>query len=635
MNNDLPKSSMYSPGTRKSRAWATNWMPARSLRGDATHLCGFWTPTSKRRIDLNGLMFRRGVVFFHVNPGTAQIETWSGQLDISGIGRQFGTPLSVVNPGRIQENFNDYLSLVGKRDAVVFPVKSNPSMAVLRVLAKLGASALVASSQEFYLARLADFTPERIFYFSPALEPDRVVGLILEGGAVILDSVEDLNRLAGVLPTKSTAGQIFLRLNSALPLPAETLAHINLPGHSNIGAAKFGIPAGEVIPALQATAISVGGLHFHAGPQVDSIDVFVEVLTYLHRLIDRIASETPHRIARLNIGGGLGIPFTDQESYPAVADLAAALQPLRRDDMEYLVEPGRSLVGDGAAIVTRVENIKRTGSKLWGIVDMGTRDLDRIAMSRLPHSIVDANHRPLPLEGPDTLCGPLCFSDDTVLAETSLAGVAPGDYLLIQHCGAYCYTLARQFDAKPMQGAVKLEADGVLKRTAIIEDEVLNPAYSTFLWDSDAPAWDQPETVPLHLVKALNSEYLQYMSAQDKYEIVEMRQVASNAFCVDLQVNSPVDFISLPYCVRMAADMAIAAALRMLEYESKSFPVWADRLYLDASVNMASNRVVTLELSFSPFAGKGTTKVTNVRFAMDEGRFHGFLRLKFDTAAAD
>ena len=62
-------------------------------------------------------------------------------------------------------------------------------------------------------------------------------------------------------------------------------------------------------------------------------------------------------------------------------------------------------------------------------------------------------------------------------------------------------------------------------------------------------------------------------------------------------------------------------------------PVWADRLYLDASVNMQSNRVVPLELSFSPFAGKGTTKVTNVRFAMDEGRFSGFMRLKFDTAA--
>lgn len=546
---------------------------------------------------------------------------------------QFGTPLSVVNPRRIEENFKAYQALTGDPGAIVFPVKSNPSMAVLRIMAKLGGGALVASSQEFYLARLADFPPERIFYFSPALEPSRVAGLLAEGGSAILDSLEDLHRLAAEVPPQTRAEQVFLRLSADLPIPEERLTHDRLPGHNNLGTAKFGVPAEEVLPALKDASMPVGGLHFHIGPQVDSVDIFLEVLEYLHELIDRIAEETQRRITRLNIGGGLGIAFTARERYPEIADLVAVLKPRLRDGLEYLVEPGRSLVGDAAAIVTRVEQIKKTGDKLWGIIDMGTRDLDRIAITGMPHEITNAEHRPLPLEGPDTLCGPLCFSDDTMLSATSLSGVRVGDYLLIRNCGAYCYTVARQFDGKPMQGAVNLQPDGKLRRTAIVEDEVLNPTYSTFLWDSDAPAWTSPEDIPAAIMNALNSKYLQHLSAKDTYEVVETGQIASNVFHVDLRAESPVDFISLPFCTRMVADMAIAAALRMLGYEEKSFPVWADRLYLDASVNMEANRVVPLELSFSPFAGKGTTKVVNVRFAMDDGRFHGFLRLKFDTAA--
>ena len=560
------------------------------------------------------------------------METWSKRMDIAAVGKQFGTPLHVVNPARIAENFAGYKALVGEPKRVVFPIKANPSMAVLRVLSKLGSSALVASSQEFYLARLADFQPEDIYYYSPALDMRRSIGLLNEGGTVILDSVEDITRLQEAMPEGMDDKPVWLRINSALPLPAETVSRINLPGHSNKGAAKFGIPAEEILPALKAARINISGLHFHAGPQVDNVEVFVAVLTYLHELIDQIHGETSHRIGHLNIGGGLGIPFSTQERFPSIADYVAALQPLLRGDITYMVEPGRGLVGDAAGIITKVENVKSAGGQRWGIVDMGSRDLDRVAMSRLPQQIIDGSGNALALDGPDTLCGPLCFADDTLLAKTSLTGVKAGDYLMIQHCGAYCYTVARQFDGRAMQGAVNLEDSGEPTRTAIVEDEVLNPTYSTFLWESDAPNWDTPQEVDPALVKVLNSRYLQYLSAEDSYEIHKTTQLSDNAFLLELDVKSPVDFISLPFCIRMAADLAIMAALKLFGEKEKLYPVWADRLYLDASVNMKPNRIVPLELSFSPFAGKGTNKVTNVRFAMDGGRFSGFMRLKFNTA---
>jgi len=561
------------------------------------------------------------------------MEQWTRRLDLGAIGKEHGTPLHVVNPARIEESFDAYLALVGAPERIVFPVKANPAMAVLRVLARRAACALVASSQEFYLARLADFEPERIHYYSPALDLRRARGVFAEGGSVTLDSAEDLSRLAEAVAPAEVGKRLSLRIASSLPLDPETAARINLPAHSNVGAGKFGVAADRVVAALQASPLPVSGLHFHPGPQIDDLGVFTGALDVLHGLIDRIHAETGHRIRRLNLGGGLGIPFDDGRLFPSIADYAAALAPNLREGLDYLVEPGRSLVGDAAAILTRVECVKQSDGRTWGIVDMGSRDLDRIAMSRLPHQIVRADRTPLPLDGPDTLCGPLCFADDTLLRKTSLEGVAPGDYLLIQHCGAYCYTVARQFDGRFMQGAVSLEPDGALVRTAITEDEVLNPTYSTFLWDSDARAWPATEVVDPGLVKTLNSRYLQYLSMEDSYEIVETRQTSDNSFEIDLDVRSPVDFISLPFCIRMVADLAIMAALKRLGVEKKDFPVWGDRVFLDASVNMEPNRIVPLRLSFSPFAGKGTGKVTNVRFAMDGGRFSGFLRLKFDTAA--
>ena len=334
----------------------------------------------------------------------------------------------------------------------------------------------------------------------------------------------------------------------------------------------------------------------------------------------------------LNIGGGLGIPFVEGEAYPRVDELVEALAAEKRPDIAYLVEPGRSLVGPAAGILTRVLAIKEADGRRWAIADVGSRDLDRIAMSRLPHQILQATGVPLPLDGRDVLSGSLCFADDTLLARTSLDGVASGDVLFIQHCGAYSYHLPRQFDGRPVQGAVKRTDRMKLVRCGQPEDDILSPTYTTYLWEHDQDAWSTPRILDRDLIQDLNSDYLQFGAMHDSYEIVETRQLSENHYVIDFDVRSDVDFISVPFCLRLACDGAIAVALHSLGATKKAFPVWADRVYLDGSVNIKPNRIVPCDFSLSPFGGKGPSKVTIVRFALDGGKFSGFVRLKFRTS---
>ncbi|HEX6145007.1 MAG TPA: hypothetical protein VFZ01_19995, partial [Geminicoccaceae bacterium] len=518
------------------------------------------------------------------------MESWSRSLDLEGLADAHGTPIQVYEPAEIERRFRSYAAFTGAAARVVFPAKANPSLPILREICRLGGGVACASAQEFFLARLAGFEPERIQLNTPAPEMRRALSLLVEGGGFVVDSPEILDRLERELGGDGAHGPVYVRINSNLPLGAGA-GEVELPGHRSDAIAKFGVPVDAVVPALARTALRITGLHFHAGPNIGSLDTFRAILRRLHALVDHIHAATGQRIAELNVGGGLAIPFVEGKAYPSVEELARALKAEARPDLTYLVEPGRSLVGPAAGILTRVLAVKEADGRRWAIADVGSRDIDRIAIGRAPHQIVRAGGVPLPLEGRDVLSGSLCFADDTLLPRTSLDGIATGDVLFIQHCGAYSYHLPRQFDGRPIQGAIKRTGGMDLVRCGQPEEEVLNPTYTTYLWEHDRDAWSTPRVLDAQMIDDLNSDYLQFLSMHDAYEIAETRQLSENHYVIDFDLRSDVDFVSVPFCLRLACDGAITVALHSLGVSRKSFPVWADRVYLDGSVNIEPNRI--------------------------------------------
>ncbi|HSA82464.1 MAG TPA: hypothetical protein VLE23_16725 [Geminicoccaceae bacterium] len=559
------------------------------------------------------------------------MESWSRTLDLRALAEAHGTPIQVYEFAEIERRFRSYASFTGAAERVIFPAKANPSLPILREICRLGGGVACASAQEFFLTRLAGFAPERIQLNTPAPEMRRALSLLREGGGFVVDAIEVMDELERELREDAVHGPIYVRVNSNLPLGADAGA-IELPGHRSDAIAKFGVPVEAIVPALARTRLKITGLHFHAGPNLASLAPFRAILRRLHALIDEIHARTGQRMEQLNVGGGLGIPFVEGEAYPGVDELADALAAERRPGIAYLVEPGRSLVGPAAGILTRVLAIKQADGRRWAIADVGSRDLDRIAINGLPHQILQAAGTPLPLAGRDVLSGSLCFADDTLLPTTSLDGVASGDVLFIQHCGAYSYHLPRQFDGRPVQGALKRTGGMTLVRCGQPEEDILSPTYTTYLWEHDRDAWSVPRIVDRDLIEDLNSDYLQFGALHDTYQIVETRQLSENHYVIEFDVRSDVDFISVPFCLRLACDGAIAVALHSLGATKKAFPVWADRVYLDGSVNIEPNRIVPCDFSLSPFGGKDPGKVTIVRFAVDGGKFSGFVRLKFRTS---
>ena len=245
----------------------------------------------------------------------ATLESWSADLDLRDIQSRFGSCLWIVSAPQLRRNLAAWTTLAGAADRVCYPVKANPSPAILEILAAAGARAECASPTEILLARLAGFPAERLVYGSPAPDLDAAWQLLVEGGTVVADSADMLRALdaraaAGASPAPSA--RLLVRVNPSIDIRyrrSESWSELTSHARRN---GKFGIPS-EEIPGLLADVrhLQVSGLHAHVGTQMDHEEPFLALAEHLQSIASEIARTTAHRITILDLGGGLGIPFTD------------------------------------------------------------------------------------------------------------------------------------------------------------------------------------------------------------------------------------------------------------------------------------------------------------------------------------
>jgi diaminopimelate decarboxylase len=559
------------------------------------------------------------------------MEKWSEQLDFNAIGEQYGTPLYLFSTGQLRSNFASYVRLVRQPRNIAYPVKANPSFEVLRQLHRLGGSVDCASASEVRLAQLSGFTPDRIFFNSPAATVDEVLRLLAEGMTVVVDSREMMEPLYEALADRPLPGSMLLRVSPTIPLE---YAHAEdwqaVTAHGSAGS-KFGIPAEEVVDLLSRYPLPVRGLHIHIGTQMDNTDNFVRIIGYLHELKAEIEARTMTRLDTLNLGGGLGIDFTGGDEYPTLDRFREALAAHLLPDVRYMVEPGHSLIGNTMGILTRVTAKKRMRDKSWGIVDVGSDQLIKVTLLKWPHRILTADHQPLPFEGGDALGGPLCFSGDTLLHETSLNDVEAGDHLFIQHCGAYTFSISNHFNGRLYSGMVRVDDDGSLVRCNERQSLMETPMVTTHVWDNDADARAVPEEIPLEAARRLNSNYLQEQARDDRYDISAVRRLAENKYEVTLDARAAVDFVSMPYGIRLAGDATIISIMHRFAKKEKDISIWADHLQLNCPTVIAPNRELKVVVSFSETYSRGPKHQVLARFSLADGAFTGMFRLKFTT----
>jgi diaminopimelate decarboxylase len=391
---------------------------------------------------------------------------------LSAIADAVGTPTYVYSASAILSALEAYeRALADLPHLCCYAVKANMNLGVLALLAGAGAGADVVSGGELYRTLRAGFEPSRIVFAGVGKTEDEIrEGLKAD---ILMFNVESAAELAAVdeaARAEGTRARVALRVNP--DIDPETHPYIA----TGLRTSKFGIAAREARELYRRAAampgLEVVGVHMHLGSQLTKLTPIRDAVARLAGLVEQLRVDgIPLRY--LNVGGGLGIRYGD-ESPPGPGDYARALRPLVEPlGLTLLIEPGRSIVGNAGALLTRVLYPKATDGRRFAVVDAAMNDLVRPALYNAHHEI-----RPL-AEPPDgapsevvDVVGPVCESGDFLAKERALTPVAAGALLAVMSAGAYGFAMASNYNARPRAAEVLVHGDRfqVVRRRESYED---------------------------------------------------------------------------------------------------------------------------------------------------------------------
>jgi diaminopimelate decarboxylase len=373
-------------------------------------------------------------------------------VDLADIAAAIGTPFYCYSTATLERHYRVFAAAFADVPAMVcYAMKANSNQAVIRTLARLGAGADVVSEGELRRARAAGIAPEKIM-FSGVGKTARELALAVDEGifCINVESEPELDLLSAIAAQKGRAARVSIRVNP--DVDAKTHAKIATGRAEN----KFGIPlsrAREVYArAARLNGLVIEGVDMHIGSQIIELSPFGDAFALLSDFV-RMLRADGHRIAHIDLGGGLGIPYrADNEPPPAPDAYAAIVKQATRDlGCTLIFEPGRLLVGNAGVLVTRVLYLKRGEAKNFVIVDAAMNDLVRPTLYDAHHDLLPVR---LPLPGAGRIIadvvGPVCESGDFLALERDLSEPVAGDLLAVMTAGAYGAVQAGTYNSRPL-----------------------------------------------------------------------------------------------------------------------------------------------------------------------------------------
>ena len=403
-------------------------------------------------------------------------------VPLAAIAAALGTPTYVYSAATIRARYAALagaLAAAGLAAHIHYAVKANDHLAVLKLLGGLGAGADVVSAGELARALAAGIPAERIVFSGVGKTAAELAAALEAGiGQINVESAEELAELSAIATRLGRSAQVALRVNP--DIDAETHAKIT----TGLAQNKFGIPAADIFPlyaeAVRLPGIAVQGLALHIGSQVLSLAPFRESFSIVAGLVRRLrAAGLP--IARVDCGGGLGVPYRNEPA-PTPEGLAGALAGTFRGlDVQLLLEPGRWLVAPAGLLLATVVRVKPGPERPFVVLDAGMSDLIRPALYESWHGIVPlAPNAAAPV--PADIVGPICESADTFATARALPSLAPGDRVAILDAGAYGRVMGSAYNARPRAAEAMVEGE----RWALIRPR---PPLASLWADETVPDW--------------------------------------------------------------------------------------------------------------------------------------------------
>ncbi|HWJ00157.1 MAG TPA: diaminopimelate decarboxylase [Burkholderiales bacterium] len=387
------------------------------------------------------------------------------EVPLEDIARRFGTPCYVYSRAAIESAYGEFArALRGRESLVCYSVKANSNLAVLSLLARLGAGFDIVSGGELARVLAAGGDPGKTL-FSGVGKSEREIQFALEKGirCINVESEAELARVDRVAHALGRRAPIALRVNP--DIDPKTHPYIS----TGLRESKFGVAHGEAERLYQRAAslkaIEVVGIGCHIGSLLTEAGPFVAAAERLVVLVERL-ERLGIQLRHIDVGGGIGIRYRDETPEPVAAFVAGALAALGARRETVVFDPGRSIVGNAGALLTRVEYVKPG----FLVVDAAMNDLIRPALYGAWHDV-----RPLRESAPGEtvydIVGPVCESADFLAKGRRLAAVE-GDLLAVLSAGAYGMSMSSNYNSRPRAAEVLVDGSSahLVRRRESVDD---------------------------------------------------------------------------------------------------------------------------------------------------------------------
>ena len=391
-------------------------------------------------------------------------------LPVKQLAEQFGTPLYVYSRATLERHWHAFNNAFDEHPHLVcFAVKSNPNIAILNVMAKLGSGFDIVSQGELERVLAAGGDAAKVV-FSGVAKSHQEIARALEVNirCFNVESEAELLRINQIAGEMGKIAPISLRVNP--DVDAHTHPYISTGLKEN----KFGVSVEQAREVYKVAAtlpnIKIVGMDCHIGSQLTELQPFLDAVDRLIVLMEQLKQDGI-RLKHLDLGGGLGVTYTD-ETPPHPTEYAKALwEKLSAfSELEIIVEPGRAITANAGILVTKVEYLKSNESRNFAIVDAGMNDMIRPALYQAYMNILEIDRTLAREEKIYDVVGPICETSDFLGKQRKLA-IAEGDYLAQRSAGAYGASMSSNYNSRPRTAEVMVDGD---KAHLIRRREALN-----------------------------------------------------------------------------------------------------------------------------------------------------------------
>ncbi|HMR03203.1 MAG TPA: diaminopimelate decarboxylase [Candidatus Competibacter phosphatis] len=373
-------------------------------------------------------------------------------VPVADIAATVGTPCYIYSRATIERHWRAFDHAFGEHPHLVcYAVKANSNLAVLNVLARLGSGFDIVSGGELERVLAAGGDPGKIVFSGVGKRCDELEhALEMKIRCFNVESEAELALLERVAAERGQRAPVSLRINP--DVDADTHPYISTGLKQN----KFGIEVERALAVYARAAASphleIVGVDCHIGSQLTRVGPFVDALERVLALVGRLEAQGI-AIRHLDLGGGLGIRYRDEDPPLPAEHAAALLERLRDRSHEILIEPGRAIVGNAGILVTRVELLKQGEDKSFAVVDAAMNDLLRPALYSAWQAIIPVEPRTRGEPRRYDVVGPICETGDFLGKDREL-NIEPGDLLAVRSAGAYGFAMSSNYNSRPRAAEV-------------------------------------------------------------------------------------------------------------------------------------------------------------------------------------